>query len=490
MYISTRGNSPERSGKEVIALGMVPNGGLFVPKHIPEIDWRELETLNYPDLARSILKLYLPEFSDRTLDQAVNVYRSELFSSENPAPLVQVGNMGVLELWHGPTSAFKDMALQVLPHLLKESIQSIAQFNKVLILVATSGDTGKAALEGFRNVPGIEIAVFYPENGVSAVQERQMTTTEGENTYIIAVKGNFDECQSKVKEIFGSKEIKGDFLKGKYTFSSANSINWGRLLPQIVYYFWAYAQAVAKAQIKAGEFINVVVPTGNFGNILAAYYAKEMGLPIKELICASNQNNVLTEFFQTGVYDRQRPFYLTSSPSMDILISSNFERFLYEMSNRDEEKVKTWFGELQSKGKFGVDLQTLAKARDYVKAGWASEAEVKDMIQKVYTEQSYVLDPHTAVAVRVYQKYMECTGDSTYTIIASTASPFKFAGTVLQSIISEQITENEWENLAQLSALTGWTIPMGLQGLEKKTVRKVEKTTPSEIPHLLRQLFL
>ncbi|MEA4901207.1 threonine synthase [Desulfitobacterium sp.] len=490
MYISTRGNSPERTGKEVIALGMVPAGGLFVPKVIPEINWRELITLSYPDLARTLLKLYLPEFPDSTLDQAVSVYRPELFCSENPAPLVQVGKMGILELWHGPTSAFKDMALQVLPHLLKESIQSLVKVDKVLILVATSGDTGKAALEGFRNIPGIEIAVFYPENGVSAVQERQMTTTEGNNTYVIAVNGNFDECQSKVKEIFGSKEMKEDFQNGKYAFSSANSINWGRLLPQIVYYFWAYLQAVAKAQIKAGELMNVVVPTGNFGNILAAYYAKKMGLPIKELICASNQNNVLTEFFQTGVYNRQRPFYLTTSPSMDILISSNFERFLYEMSDRDEEKIKTWYEDLRSKGKFEVDQQTLTKAKDFVKAGWANEDAVKETIHTVYNEQSYVLDPHTAVAVKVYQDYVKLSGDSTYTIVASTANPFKFAGTVLQSIKPELIIENEWENLTQLSALTGWEIPKGLRGLDKKTVQKVEKTSPSEIPQLLRKMFL
>lgn len=325
---------------------------------------------------------------------------------------------------------------------------------------------------------------------MSAVQESQMTTTEGENTYVVAVSGNFDECQSKVKEIFGSKQLKDEFQKGKYTFSSANSINWGRLLPQIVYYFWAYAQAVNMEQIKAGDQINVVVPTGNFGNILAAYYAKKMGLPIKELICASNQNNVLTEFFQTGVYDRQRPFYLTSSPSMDILISSNFERFLYEISDRDEEKIKSWFGDLQSKGKFEVDPQTLAKARDFVKAGWASEDDIKETIKQVYTELAYVLDPHTAVAVRVYQDYVESSGDSTYSIIASTASPFKFAGTVLKSINPEQVIENEWENLTHLSVLTGWNIPKGLQELDKKTIRKVEKTSPTEIPQLLKQLFL
>ncbi|WP_434512638.1 threonine synthase [Desulfitobacterium sp. AusDCA] len=490
MYISTRGNSSERTGKEAIALGMVPNGGLFVPRIIPKINWQELKELNYSGLARKIIKLYLPELSDRTLDQAVGVYRPDLFDSENPAPLVQVGNLGILELWHGPTSAFKDMALQVLPHLLKESIQSIEEAEKVLILVATSGDTGKAALEGFRDVPGIEIAVFYPENGVSAVQERQMTTTEGKNTFVIAVKGNFDECQSKVKEIFGSKAMIDEFKKGKYVFSSANSINWGRLLPQIVYYFWAYAQAAACGKIQAGELINIVVPTGNFGNILAAYYAKEMGLPIKELICASNQNNVLSEFFQTGIYNRLRPFYLTTSPSMDILISSNFERFLYHMSDCNSEKVNLWFKELQSEGKFEVDSQTLAKAREYVKAGWANEDEVQATIHKTYDECGYVLDPHTAVAVKVCQEYFDTSGDSTYTIIASTASPFKFAGTVLRSIAPQQGTENEWESLERLSSLTGWAIPSGLQGLDQKTVNKTETTVPSEIPNLLTKLFL
>lgn len=490
MYISTRGNSSERTGKEAIALGMVPNGGLFVPKNIPKIDWQELKDLNYPELARKIMKLYLPELSDQTLSQAVGVYRPGVFDSENPAPLAQVGNLGILELWHGPTSAFKDMALQVLPHLLKESVQALKEAEKVLILVATSGDTGKAALEGFCDVPGIEIAVFYPENGVSAVQERQMTTTEGKNTFVIAVKGNFDECQSKVKEIFGSETLINEFQKGKYVFSSANSINWGRLLPQIVYYFWAYAQAVAGGKIQAGDLINVVVPTGNFGNILAAYYAKVMGLPVKELICASNQNNVLSEFFQTGIYNRLRPFYLTTSPSMDILISSNFERFLYHMSDCNSEKINLWFKELQSTGKFEVDAQTLAKAREYVKAGWASEDEVQSTIHKTYEEFGYVLDPHTAVAVKVCQEYVRTTGDSTYTIIASTASPFKFAGTVLRSINPEQGTEDEWESLKRLSTLTGWAIPSGLQGLEQKTVNHVETSVPSELPRLLKRLFL
>lgn len=490
MYISTRENYPEQTGKEVIAQGMVPSGGLFVPQYIPKVNWQSLKDLSYPELAKTILELYLTEFSDSILEKAVGVYQAGLFDSENPAPLVQVGNFGVLELWHGPTSAFKDMALQVLPHLLKESIQSVTTAEKVLILVATSGDTGKAALEGFRDIPGIEIAVFYPEKGVSAVQERQMITTEGLNTKVIAVKGNFDECQSKVKEIFGSQELKRTFQEGKYIFSSANSINWGRLLPQIIYYFWSYFQAVESGQITTGEFINVVVPTGNFGNLLAAYYAKEMGLPIKELICASNQNNVLTEFFQSGIYDRKRPFYLTTSPSMDILISSNFERFLYEMSQRDGEKIRGWFERLQLEGRFEVDSQTFDRAREYVKAGWASEAEVQETIRQVYNEHSYVLDPHSAVAVRVYQDYVETTGDPAYTIIASTASPFKFAGTVLQSIKPEGISENEWESLAGLSSLTGWNIPAGLQRLEEKKIQKVEITDPSGIPDLLSKLFL
>lgn len=490
MYESTRRNYPNQTGMQAIALGMVPTGGLFVPIDRPRLNWEQLKNLSYSECAKTILKLYLPDFPEEVLDRAAGVYREGVFDSDNPAPTVQVGGMGILELWHGPTSAFKDMALQVLPYLLGESIQSNRKTEKVLILVATSGDTGKAALEGFKNVPGTEIIVFYPEGGVSVVQERQMTTTDGTNTRVVPVKGNFDQCQSAVKEIFASESLRERFGESGIALSSANSINWGRLLPQIVYYVWAYLQAVEAGQVGSGQPINIVVPTGNFGNLLAAYYAKEMGVPIKELICASNRNNVLSDFFLQGVYDRNRRFYLTTSPSMDILISSNFERFLYDMSGKDPEKIQIWFKDLQEEGRFSVDPDTLAKAQHYVKAGWAKEEEVQDVIHDMYKDHSYVLDPHTAVAVKVYQDYREKTGDSTYTLIASTASPFKFARTVLQAIDLHQISENEWENLDRLSRITGWAIPKGLQRLAEKPTFGLKSTAPEEIPELLKKLYL
>lgn len=490
MYESTRGNYPDQTGMQAIALGMVPAGGLFIPKDRPKINWEDLKNLSYSELAKFIFKLYLPNFPEEHLSQAASVYREGVFDTDNPAPIVNAGGMGILELWHGPTSAFKDMALQVLPYLLCESIKTESSVQKVIIPVATSGDTGKAALQGFRNVPGTEIVVFYPEGGVSAVQERQMTTTEGMNTRVVPVKGNFDQCQSAVKEVFASERLREKFKGHQMAFSSANSINWGRLLPQIVYYVWAYLQAVETGSVQAGQPINVVVPTGNFGNILAAYYAEEMGVPIKELLCASNQNNVLSDFFLQGVYDRNRPFYLTTSPSMDILISSNFERFLYDMSGKDSEKLQVWFKALQQEGRFTVDPETLARAQHYVKAGWAKEEDVVATIRTMYQDHSYVLDPHTAVAVKVYEDYREKSGDGTYTIIASTASPFKFAKTVLEGIDPNQISNNEWINLDTLSRITGWKIPEGLQGLAEKPTYGLNSTTPEEIPDLLQKIFL
>lgn len=490
MYESTRGNFPDQAGREAIALGMVPIGGLFVPKDYPKINWEKLHGISYPQLAQLIFKYYLPDFPEEKCVEASVIYNNKVFDSDNPAPLVKVGDMGILELWHGPTAAFKDMALQVLPYLLGESMKILTETDKVLILVATSGDTGKAALEGFKNVKDTEIVVFYPEHGVSTVQEQQMTTTDGVNTRVVPVIGNFDQCQSAVKEIFANSELRKRFQEQGIAFSSANSINWGRLLPQIVYYFWAYIQGVESQSIRSGEKMNVVVPTGNFGNILAAYYAKEMGLPINKLICASNENNVLTEFFAQGVYNRNRPFYVTSSPSMDILISSNFERFLYEVSGRDASKIRNWFKDLQELGEFTVDPDTLAKAREAVASGWASEEEVLKVIQVVYQEHSYVLDPHTAVAVKVYQDYVRETDDNCFTVIASTASPFKFANTVLEGIDASAVSENEWDNLSKLSQITGWAIPEGLQGLKDKPTFGLEHSRPEEIQELIPKIYL
>ncbi len=468
LYESTRGNLKGCSAQEAIALGMVPSGGLFVPSQVPQTDWKEYMDDSYPELARKIMSMYLQDFPEDILNRASEVYTAGIFDGSNPAPLVQVGDVGVLELWHGPTAAFKDMALQVLPHLLSHSMKLMDDCSEVLILVATSGDTGKAALEGFKNVPGTQIAVFYPEGGVSAVQKRQMSTTDGRNTYVTGVRGNFDQCQTAVKELFASSELRSLLAKKKMTFSSANSINWGRLLPQIVYYFWAYLQAVKQNKIKSGMPINIVVPTGNFGNILAAFYAKEMGLPIGQLICASNKNKVLADFFETGVYDIKREFFLTISPSMDILISSNFERFLFEASGRDSEKVSNWLADLSKTGRFEADSRTLEFCRSVMKAGWAEENEVLGVISQYFKEHNYVLDPHTAVAMKVYKDYIAATSDNTYTVIASTASPFKFASSVLQGITGSIETENEWTALDTLSELSGWTIPQGLQGLLDK----------------------
>ncbi|TGE32312.1 threonine synthase [Desulfosporosinus sp. Sb-LF] len=488
MYESTRGNLSGQIASQAIALGMVPSGGLFVPSNFPALNWQDLQGLNYRDVAKRVMIPYLPDFSEETLSEIVNVYADGTFDGPNPAPLVPVGSFGVLELWHGPTAAFKDMALQVLPDLLNVSLKQLEYDTEVLILVATSGDTGKAALEGFKNRAGMHIVVFYPEGGVSPVQERQMTTTEGANTHVVAVKGNFDQCQTAVKHIFASETLKAELQEKQLIFSSANSINWGRLLPQIVYYFWAYLQAVEQGKVAPGGSMNVVVPTGNFGNLLAAYYAKRMGLPIGRIISASNQNNVLADFFATGVYQSKRAFYQTISPSMDILISSNFERFLYEMSGRDAEGIQTWY-DSSNQGTFTVDPDTLKQCQDTVYAGWANEEETLEIISRSYKTYQYVFDPHTAVAMKVYEDYLSTTNDQTYTVIASTASPFKFATNVLKGLEEQKSAKDEWEALNRLSQLTGWKIPLGLQGLESKTAKSVDTCEPEEIAELLQKMF-
>ncbi|MGC7872410.1 threonine synthase [Desulfosporosinus sp. SYSU MS00001] len=490
MYESTRGNLSGQSASQAIALGMVPKGGLFVPSTFPALKWQELQGLSYREVAKRVMADYLPDFPEETLEKIVNVYSDGTFDGQNPAPLASVGNFGVLELWHGPTSAFKDMALQVLPDLLNVSLKHIGLDAEVLILVATSGDTGKAALEGFKNREGMHIAVFYPQGGVSPVQERQMTTTEGSNTHVIAVKGNFDQCQTAVKQMFASETLKAKLWENKLVFSSANSINWGRLLPQIVYYFWAYLQAVEQQKVAPGGVINVVVPTGNFGNLLAAYYARRMGLPIAKIICASNKNNVLTNFFATGEYQSQRQFYQTISPSMDILISSNFERFLYEMNGRNADLISSWYDQ-KNQGSFKVDPQTLKSCQEIVFAGWADEDETLATISQSFKAYRYVFDPHTAVGMKVYEDYCASSHDSTFTVIASTASPFKFASNVQIALEKTQGKQNdEWQALRDLSQLTNWEIPQGLQGLDKKEAKIVDSCQPEKIEEMLLGLFV
>lgn len=476
-YISTRGNYAEVASAQAIKLGMVPAGGLFVPETIPVMNPEEIFALagqGYSKVAEKIIGMYLSDYSAEEIKDCIEkAYNATNFDTPDISPLVQIDKtMSILELWHGPTAAFKDMALQIMPHFLAKAVKKLDTGKEVVILVATSGDTGKAALEGFKNVPGIRIICFYPHGGVSKVQEMQMSTTDGNNTYVVAVKGNFDDCQNAVKVIFGDRAFNDDLAARGYELSSANSINWGRLLPQIVYYFRAYLGLMNRQEITPGEKINFVVPTGNFGNILAAYYAYRMGLPVHKLICASNENKVLTDFFATGVYDRNREFKQTVSPSMDILISSNLERFLFEVCGHDAEKINHWFKELNEQGKFVIDPETRKQMDEILVAGFATEEETLDTIRKTFAEHRYTLDTHTAVGVKVYRDYLAATGDSTKTVVDATASPFKFNTSVLKAIAGEGALAglDDFDMLEKLSTTAGLNIHPGLRGLDKKPV--------------------
>jgi threonine synthase len=487
MYISTRDNQGPVSASQAIYLGMVPGGGLFVPEKIPRLSLEQIEAMeemDYPRLAKTILGLFLDDYTDEELQDCADKAYGRNFFHEDIAPITVLEDFGgVLELWHGPTAAFKDMALQIMPHLLSKALIKEGSGNQVLILVATSGDTGKAALEGFKNVPGIKIAVFYPNQGVSKVQELQMCTTDGDNTYVIAIQGNFDDCQAGVKQIFGDQELAKELLQRKLQLSSANSINWGRLAPQIVYYFYSYLSLTDAGCINMGEPVNFVVPTGNFGNIAAAWYAKSMGLPIGKLICASNDNKVLTDFFATGIYDRNRPFYKTQSPSMDILISSNLERFLFEMTEHDGKQVNAWMQELNQTGKFQVSQKLLTKMQELIWAGYADEAAADEMIRNSYRKYQYVMDPHTAVGAVVQEQYRQATGDNTFCVLDATASPFKFSKSVMEALGNEKAPENldELQIVEALSGYTGMPVHPALKDLEK---RKVLHTKVAEISEM------
>ncbi|MBR5236634.1 MAG: threonine synthase [Clostridia bacterium] len=476
-YTSTRNKSLSVTSAEAIKTGLAPDGGLFVPNEIPQMTQEEigaLASMSYTDRAVKILEQFLTDFTGAELSEcAHNAYNKIKFETDEIAPLYKLkDNTYFLELWHGPTCAFKDMALQILPHLLKKSVLKTGETKEVVILVATSGDTGKAALEGFKDVDGTRIIVFYPENGVSSIQKRQMITQEGNNVDVAAVMGNFDDAQSGVKQIFNDKEYAQVLERNNFMLSSANSINWGRLVPQIVYYFSAYCNLCKNDEIKLGEPVNFVVPTGNFGNILAAYYAKEMGLPIHKLICASNENNILTDFIRTGVYDKNRPFKTTSSPSMDILISSNLERFLYQATGCDDVRVATWMKELAETGRYEVPDVTKAKIKEIFYGGFCDDAETLATISAVSKETGYVMDTHTAVAKCVYKQYKEETGDATKTVIVSTASPFKFTDNVLTAIAGKEAAEglDDFELLDALAEKSGLTIPASLAGLTNKPI--------------------
>ena len=477
LYTSTRDNSVKVSASHAIAQGISEEGGLFVPCEFPQFSIdkiKDMASMSYIERAKTVLREFLDDFSEEELDYCVSgAYAAGKFSSDAVAPTVNVcGNENVLELWHGPTCAFKDMALQLLPYLMTVSAKKTADGKTIVILVATSGDTGKAALEGFKDVTNTKILVFYPENGVSPMQKLQMVTQEGSNVAVCAVKGNFDDAQSAVKKIFTDDAIKNKLAEKYMMFSSANSINWGRLVPQIVYYFSAYCDLMNSGSISAGDEINVVVPTGNFGNILACYYAKKMGLPVKKLVCASNSNNVLTDFLNTGTYDKNREFYTTTSPSMDILISSNLERLLYHMSGNDDKLVNDLMSKLSADGVYTVSDELISSIKECFSAGFAGEDDVNDTIKSYFDDYHYLCDTHTAVALKVYADYVKNSGDDIPTVIDSTASPYKFSKSVLSAVTGGNLPDaDEFEMVRELHAKTGADVPAPLASLRDKEVR-------------------
>lgn len=472
LYKSTRDAEKTVTASQAILKGMADDGGLFVPVSIPKllVSLGELKEMTYQEIAYTVMKEFLTDFTEEELKSCIAKAYDSKFDTEEIAPLAKVEDAYYLELFHGATIAFKDMALSILPHLLTTSAKKNQVKNEIVILTATSGDTGKAALAGFADVEGTKIIVFYPKNGVSRVQELQMVTQKGDNTSVVAIHGNFDNAQSGVKAMFENKELEKELNEAGYQFSSANSINIGRLVPQVVYYVYAYAKLLQNEEIAEDEEINVVVPTGNFGNILAAYYAKNMGIPIAKLICASNENKVLYDFFQTGTYDRNREFVLTTSPSMDILISSNLERLIYKISGEDARKDTDLMTELKTKGSYAITGEMKANLADFA-AGYATEEQVAKTIHDVYEDTGYVMDTHTAVAATVYKAYREDSKDDRKTVIASTASPYKFAGSVMSAIDPKYKGQDNFKLIEELQKVSGTEIPNAIKEIMNAEIR-------------------
>lgn len=492
MYQSTRDKSSEVQAAQAIVQGISKEGGLFVPKTLPKLTAERLAGMtdkSYLERAADVLTDFLSDFTyDEILQCVTAAYGGGKFEDDKPAPLAKLNDrLYMLELWHGPTCAFKDLALQLLPHLLKASAAKTIGDKRVAILVATSGDTGKAALEGFKDVDGTQILVFYPKDGVSGMQRLQMATQEGANVGVCAVAGNFDDTQTKVKEIFTDHAFAAELEAHNILFSSANSINWGRLVPQICYYVSAYCDLVANGEIEAAETVNVCVPTGNFGNILSAYYAKQMGVPLGKLICASNINNVLTDFIRTGTYDRRRDFVLTSSPSMDILVSSNLERLLFALCNEDDKAVAALMSDLADRGVYTVSEDVRAKIAAEFYAGYCDEAKTAATIKAAFDKYSYLVDTHTAVALAVENDYMEETGDASKMIVASTASPYKFADSILAAITGERSNLGAFEQAEKLSAITGTQIPESILALRQKPERFAFSCEKSEMQEYVKR---
>jgi threonine synthase len=472
LYSSTRGGSTGVPASKAILQGLANDGGLFVPETMPtlEVSLSELAGKSYQEVAYEVMKLFLTDYTEEELKYCINNAYDSKFDTEKIAPIKEADGAYYLELFHGSTIAFKDMALSILPYLMTTAAKKNDIKEEIVILTATSGDTGKAAMAGFADVPGTRIIVFFPKDGVSPIQKKQMVTQKGDNTLVVAVEGNFDDCQTKVKQMFGDKELEKEMLANGFRFSSANSINIGRLVPQVVYYVYSYCTLLNEGKLKDGEKLNVVVPTGNFGNILAALYAKLIGVPLGRLICASNDNKVLFDFFSTGVYDRNREFILTNSPSMDILISSNLERLIYRLCGNDAKKNAELMNALTTEGKYAVTEEMRAQFSDFG-AGYATEEEVAKTIRELYAKTGYVIDTHTAVASCVYNKYVNASGDKTPTVIASTASPYKFTRSVMTAIDAKYDSMEDFEMIDKLSEISKVAVPNAIEEIRNAEVR-------------------
>ncbi len=490
LYKSTRGKEQAVTASMAILKGLSEDGGLFVPDNIPKLDvpMEKLAQMTYQETAYEVMSRFLTDFTEEELKDCINKAYDSKFDTEKIAPLHEADGAYFLELFHGATIAFKDMALSILPHLMTTAAKKNNVRNEIVILTATSGDTGKAAMAGFADVPGTRIIVFYPKHGVSPIQEKQMVTQKGANTYVVGITGNFDDAQTAVKKMFNDHELAAELDKAGFQFSSANSINIGRLVPQIVYYVYAYATLVHDGKIKDGQEINVVVPTGNFGNILAAYYAKQMGLPIHKLICASNENRVLYDFFRTGTYDRKRDFILTTSPSMDILISSNLERLIYRLAGENAEKCAELMKSLSEGGEYTITDEMKVQLQDFY-GNFCSEDETAEAISETYKGSNYVIDTHTAVAVGVYKKYVSDTDDHTPTVIASTASPYKFTRSVMEALGEEHKDLDDFGLVDALSRLSGVPVPRAVEEIRTAPVLHDRVVDAPDMPDAVRDIL-
>ena len=489
-YKSTRGDEKQVTASQAILKGLALDGGLFVPEKMPKLDisFNQLKELDYKETAYQVMKLFFTDYSEEELKTCINNAYDYKFDTKEIAPLVKKGEKYYLELFHGSTIAFKDMALSILPHLMVTAAKKNNLKNKIVILTATSGDTGKAALAGFANVPDTSIIVFYPKDGVSSIQEMQKKTKKGDNTNVVAIHGNFDDAQTNVKKLFEDSQLQEELSQVGLQFSSANSINIGRLVPQIVYYVYAYGQMLKQGEIIEGESINVVVPTGNFGNILAAYYAKHLGIPIKKLICASNENKVLYDFFQTGCYNKNRTFTVTNSPSMDILISSNLERLIYSLCEENETANKVLMNQLKEQGSYCITKEMQEKLQDFY-GNFATQEETLHTIQSIFKDDNYVIDTHTAVATCVYDKYLEETRDITKTIIVSTASPYKFASSVLEALEGKATLRTEFEQIEELEKISKVPVPKAVEELKDALVLHNRVCDKEDMKYIVKKIL-